>query len=1006
MRPSQLLLVSTLVLLCSLLSTGEAGAESQLASPDPAATAQEGPPPIEPQPVRADFSIVYEGNTGGISGAGPNLWADPIVAKALTEIDPNWKRSSIGFGAFLHRSSWLLQPVGTTREFQDRTSGQLTVAKESAEVPVLLADDYAVFAWPPDSADTVLPQVAAALDKDPLRAPPRSEQRMATTSTTPGTTPAVLIQAKDTSIDSYQGLQTNDWEVRLRSVFTRTDRNGSPCYVYVVSRLPGEGARRAALVDNWRRGKSLYLSAGEAVEGRSYLSGLSVSMQRPITWDFWQQNGLNGLAPGSAELLIGVEALREEAEKSGIPLLSANLVDKTGEALFERWRVIEIEGRRVVLIGWSDPKLLSSLPPDLRSTIRVRDVSAVFDVLSELPATLAAPADLVVLFGVGARSLAGHLPGVDLVLGDFAADLHLPRWEEVGESALRARGREHRRARSPALVARLGSAFLGRIDISFDPDSGVLRRLGHLRAYLDEDLPTEPVWTRRVQDIRQGVYSKLEDILLPDLQKLPEAEELVSANPLGPREFAHLAANLMMERSGSDLAILRPLPPVPEVSGATQQLFVDAALSVSDQIVVLEVNGEQLAALARAIDLLPSEDPSSEVPARHSASWAWSAGLKVIGNKVTVQGRIIGKDERRRLVTTDFITDDAQVNAMLKKARSWRSFGAPAWRRQTVAPGKGAGWPLRSLVHGGLTRLRELDPTFGKRYVARISPLLRDQRGISPRFVLELDGIALQLTGSLPLGDRTGYESSRESRVQQQGALSAIMRGRIAGTWDDKRGSVTAFLMGAFGRSIVPDLEEPIELEDDLLLGAEGRLKVVTLPTKLSGIRLSGFAQTAFDSEFAPTLDDDGEALPRQRLWRTTAGASLGKHWWFKEFKAGFFVEYDFAAEVGPLSPGFSTSLRAEKRWGPVRWSAMGDLKGYLPTESDTAEDLLFTLQLRSDVSVIPLGKLIPGLSIGGFVDALLFRGKTEETSVPGMHLLVGAALSYDRDLRAPLPLR
>ena len=181
---------------------------------------------------------------------------------------------------------------------------------------------------------------------------------------------------------------------------------------------------------------------------------------------------------------------------------------------------------------------------------------------------------------------------------------------------------------------------------------------------------------------------------------------------------------------------------------------------------------------------------------------------------------------------------------------------------------------------------------------------------------------------------------------------------------------------------------------------------MVTLPTKLSGIRLSGFAQTAFDSEFAPTLDDDGEALPRQRLWRTTAGASLGKHWWFKEFKAGFFVEYDFAAEVGPFSPGFSTSLRAEKRWGPVRWSAMGDLKGYLPTESDTAEDLLFTLQLRSDVSVIPLGKLIPGLSIGGFVDALLFRGKTEETSVPGMHLLVGAALSYDRDLRAPLPLR
>jgi len=797
----------------------------------------------------------------------------------------------------------------------------------------------------------------------------------------------------------------SNWEVRLRSVFTRSSEDGAKHFVYVVSRLSGEGARRAALIDAWQGEEELYLSAGEAVEGHSYLSGLSVSLQRPISWDFWKQSGLDGLAPGAAELLAGVDTLRAEAKEAGVPLLSANLVDSQGEALFERWRLVEISGKRVVLIGWSDPTLLGSLSPDERSALRVRDVSAVFDVLSELPTALDVPADLVVLFGVGSRALAGHLPGVDLVLGDFSADLRLPRWEEVGESALRARAREHRRARSPALVARLGPAFLGRIDVSFDPISGVLRSLGHLRAHIAEDLPAKPEWTRRVQDVRQGVYSGLEDILLPDLDLLASGEE-ADQRALGPRQFAHLTANLMMDRSGSDLAILRPLPPVPEVSGATQQLFVEAALSVPDEIVILEVTGAQLAALSRTVRLLPSEAPSSTVPARHSDLWAWSAGLKISGSKVTVRGRVVGKDERVRVATTDFITDDAQVSAVLKKARSWRNFAGPAWRRDIVPDGKGETWPLRDLVRDGLTRLRTLDPSFGKRYTTRIEPLLRDQRGISPRFLLELDGIALQLTGSLPVGDRTGYESSRESRVQQQGSLSASVRGRIAGTWDDKRGSVTAFFKGAFGRSKLPDVEEPLELEDDLLLGAEGRLKVVTLPTRLRGIRLSSFAQTAFDSEFAPSLNSDGEPLPRQKLWRTTVGASLGKYWWFKEFKAGFFVEYDFAAEEGPLSPGFTTSIQAEKRWGPVRWSATGDLKGYLPTEADTSEDLLFTLQLRSDVSVIPLGKLIPGLSVGGFVDALIFQGKTEATSVPGLHLLVGAALSYNRDLRAPLPLR
>ncbi len=800
-------------------------------------------------------------------------------------------------------------------------------------------------------------------------------------------------------------MQVGDWEVRLRSVFSREDETGQRSYVYVVSRVPGEGARRAALVNAWKRDSALYLSAGEAVEGRSYLSGLSVSLQRPITWDFWKESGLDGLAPGAAELLVGTDALRAEAKRAEVPLISANLVDNAGKPLFERWRVMDIAGKRVVLIGWSDPKLIGSLPPELRSKLRARDVSAVFDVLSELPNALDTPADLVVLFGVGARSLAGHLPGVDLVLGDFSADLRLPRWEEVGESALRARAREHRRARSPALVARLGPAFLGRIDISFDPDSGVLRRLGHLRAHIDEGLPTAPEWTRRVQDVRQGVYSQLEDIILPSLTQLPESESR-GLEGLGPRQFAHLAANLMMDRTGSDLAILRPLPLVPEVSGATQQLFVDAALAVSDKVVVLEITGAKLAELARLLRLLASEDIESAPPPRRSDPWAWSAGLKVSAGKVTVRGRVVAKDEKVRLVTTDFITGDSQVAASLKKSRQWSEFAGPAWRRKLAPKGKGQAWAFRDLVRDGFTRLRDLDPSFGARYATRIGPLLRDQRGISPRFVLELDGIALQLTGSLPLGDRTGYESSRESRVQQQGALSASIRGRIAGTWDDKRGSVSAFLKGAFGQSRLPDVEQPVELEDDLLLGAEGRLKVVTLPAKLRGIRLSSFAQTAFDTEFAPALDAQGEALPRQQLWRTTAGASLGKYWWFKEFKAGFFVEYDFSADVGPLSPGFSTSLRAEKRWGPVRWSALGDLKGYLPTDDDTAEDLLFTMQLRSDVSVTLLGKLIPGLSLGGFVDALVFRGKTEETSVPGVHLLVGAALSYDRDLQAPLPLR
>jgi len=980
----------------------KAEAEAALPAADTAAAATKMP---EDVPVRADFAIVYEGRTGGLSAARTDLWAEPRIGASLQQAPGDWQRSAIGFGAFLSRGRWLLQSSDGVASFAQRAQTGIAAASvQEQEVPILVSDDYAVIAWPAETAAAVLPILEAALDTDPLRPPPLREAR--TVSPVNADAGMLFVKPNLDRAPLEQAIESVHWEARLRSVFTGKTEAGQPAFVYVVSRLEGEGSRRAELLGRWDASKNLYLSAGEAVEGRSFLSDQAISLQRPNTWQFWKEQGLDGLAPGEAELLVGVDTLRTEAAEAGVPLLSANLADPAGKSLFERWRLVEIAGRRVVLIGWSDPQLLDRLPPEQRSRVRIRDRSALFEVLTELSTALETPADLVVLFGVGARQLAGHLPGVDLVLGDFTADLRLPRWEEIGESALRARAIEHRRARSPALVARLGGGLLGRIDVSFDPDTGVLRRLGHLRARIGEELPANLPWLEKIQAVRQDVYSQLEDILLPDLGSLAMAPDGARVVTLDARGFALLTANLMMERTGADLSILRPLPTVPEVAGPAQRLFVDAALAVADELVVIEVTGSQLKALNGAIRLLPSEDPASAAAGPLGDLWAWSAGLQVKGSTVLVRGRVVGNDERIRLATTDFVYGDSRINAALKKAPSWRHFQGPGWRRQPAIAGRGNPWPLRELVKDALVDLRSLDPEFGSRYSSRLRPLLSDQRGISPRFTLELDGIALQVTGSVPVGNRGGYESSRESRVQQESSLSATLRGRIAGTYDDKRGAVTVFFKGAFGRSKLPGVEEPVELEDDLLLGAEGRLKVVTLPGKLSGVRLSSFARSAFDSEFARGDDGAGGKLPRQTLWRTTAGASLSKYLWFKEFKGGFFVEYDFAAEAGHLTPGFSTSLLAEKRWGPVRWSALGDLKGYLPTDGDSEDDLLFTLQLRSDVSVIPLGKLVPGLSVGGFVDALIFRGKVDANAHPGMHLLVGAALTYDRDLRAPLPLR
>jgi len=974
-------------------------------------------PSIQP-PEPADFSLIYEGRTGGVSGAAPDFSIDGLVSSALDAKEGRvWSRHTSGWGAFLQDGRWLLLPNGGVSEFRD------VVAKKAAGPPGptqtvagLLADDYALFVWPADAAPGLLEELGLALSNLPLRPPPEP-QEFEVTPQRSDLGEVLLVERGENTHPLAFPLDPDLWETRLRSRFSVETPVGT-AFVQVVSRLEGEGARRVALTEQWRGSPSLYLSAGESVEGRSFLSGEALSLQRPTTWALWKKLGLAALAPGGLELAAGIEGLRTEAAQAGVALVSANLVDNSGLPLYAPYTVKTVAGRRVALIGWTDPSIYSELSQGLRATARIEGVAAVHRALVELGGLNERP-DLVVFFGVGANEVAGDLPGIDIVLGNFATDLRLARWEGVGEAALRARSLEHPRARAPALVSRLGGHMLGRVDLAFDAESGALRRLRHLRARIAEEQPVDEDAVRAVQATRQSVYASLSPTLIPALESLPFAETK-KGRPAPPTVlnrsvFERLSANLLMDRTGADLALLRPLPDVPAVPGATAELYVDASFSVSDQVVVIELTGAELKAVLRTVrPITPGADPF-----QGSGLWAWIAGAKVSGTKVTVRGRPLTDAETIRLATSDFFSDDPALAGALKKTRILRGFSGEGWRRASGRFVKGAPWRLHDLVKDGLVLLRDGEPDHGasdarpsqEAYARALRPLLLDQSTErSGRLRLELDGLAIQLTGSLPAGDREDYGTATESRVHQTQAMNASARGRTALVWDDRIGSATAYLEFAFGEQQTPEATEPTELEDDLEVGIEGRLRLISIPTKKSKIGLSSFLQVALDSEF--TKNEEAEEV--QKTLRFTSGTSFGKYLFFKELKTGFFLEYDTVSDESPVAPGFSIYAKMDKLFGPMKWSAFGDLRGYLPTEKDSLEDLAFSLQLRTDLAVLPLRKFVPGLSIGAFADAFVFQGARPvnvdgsrgELRPPGLHLLVGLAITYDSDVTPPLRLR
>lgn len=975
-------------------------------------------------PEPADFSVIYEGNTGGLSGAAADFTVDGILAGALAASEGRVvRRVASGWGAFLQDGRWLFLQEGGVPEFRSDVAPAKQVAERGpATVPGLLADDYAVFVWPPQITSDLLSELARALSDIPRRPPPTPQDFHVTQQRTGGSE-VLLVERGPRPVGISFPLEPDLWETRLRSSFA-VETKGSTAYVQVISRLEGEGARRVALTEQWRQSPSIYISAGESVEGRSFLSGAEVSLQRPATWERWQELGLDALVPGELELAAGVDALIEEANQAGVQLVSANFLDQQGEPLFAPYTVKEVAGRRVALLGWTDPEIYPQLPQAARAKGTIAGVEALHDALAKIESE-EVPPDLVVLFGVTAGKVAADLPGIDIVLGDFATRLRLARWESVDEAALRARSLEHPRARAAALVSRLGPHLLGRVDLAFDAQTGALRRLRHLRARIAEDQPPNQDALRAVQSVRQSVYSALSDTLIPSLDSLPQIVPK-KGRPAPPADldlaaFIRLSANLLMDRTGADLALLRPLPSVPAVPGDTAELFVDASLSVLDEVVLIELSGAELKAVLRTVrPTTPGESPPAG-----GGLWAWVAGAKQKGLKVTVRGRPLSDSETVLLATTDFFANDPALALALKKARVRRTFSGDGWRRWSGRLIRGETWRLHDLVKDGLVTLRSgrttprtegEDPeavwvTDPARYAAALRPLLLDQAAErSSRLRVELDGLAIQVTGSLPVGDRAEYSTATESRIHQSQAMNASARGRVALVWDDRIGSATGYFEFAFGEQQVPEVDEATELEDDLEFGVEGRIRLFSIPTKKSKISLSNFFAAALDSEF--TKSEEADSV--QKTLRFTSGTSLGKYRFFKELKGGFFVEYDTVSDESPVAPGLSIYAKIDKLWGPIKWTAFGDLRAYLPTDKDSAEDLSFTAQLRTDIAVLPVRKFVPGLSIGAFFDAFLFQGASEVQSdgsrapprAPGLHLLVGMAISYNSALSPPIRLR
>lgn len=397
--------------------------------------------------------------------------------------------------------------------------------------------------------------------------------------------------------------------------------------------LPEEGgaARLAALVRRERTPTTLFLAAGDLMQGTS-LSNLFDG--RPVI-EALSQMGLDASAVGNHEFDIGLAALRARAAEASFPFLAANIA---GAEIWRPSLVRTVGPLRVALFGLTTEETPVTTHP--RNVPGLTFLPAVETARRQV-AQLRPRADLVVLLShLGFEEderLAAAVPGIDVIVG----------------------GHTHTRVEQPVRVggtlilqAFERGAVLGRLDLTVEDGrvTGSAYRLIPVAADAGEDAAVTAIverYRRRLDERLHEAVGTATAALDGDHDRLRSRETALG----------NLVADAVRAAAGADVALLNGgaiRAGVP--AGAVTLGALYDALPFDSWVISFALTGGELRqALETGVSRLPARD--GRFPQVSGLSFVLDprrpAGSRV--GAVTVGGAPLDEGRRYVVATNDFL---------------------------------------------------------------------------------------------------------------------------------------------------------------------------------------------------------------------------------------------------------------------------------------------------------------------------------------------------------------